>query len=306
MEDKMAEQESILQRFAGSDSAYEKSKVVVLPVPYGKTVSYREGTENGPRAILDASNSLELFDEEIGRDTYKIGITTLGELNVRSLSPEEMTAAVFEKASAIFKDAKFPVIIGGEHTVTVGAVQAAAKAFANLSVVSLDAHHDLRDSYKDSKLSHACVNRRISEICKIIIAGSRSLSKEEKNFLPNPNVAIFSAYDIMDMPKWKEQIRDMLTENVYMSIDLDVFDPSIMPSVGTPEPGGLGWYEILDFTNYIIQYKNVIGFDVVELCPIKEIIAPDFLAAKLIYRLLGYNFMANSKRALPKKEQEGQ
>jgi len=305
MEDKAVQQEYIPLRFAGADSVYEKSKVIIVPVPYGRTVSYKAGTENGPAAILDASNNLELFDEEIGRDTYKIGINTQLELNVRLLSSEEMVLAVEEKTLTLFKEAKFPVIIGGEHTVTVGAVQAALKSFQNVSVLSLDAHHDLRDSYKDSKLNHACVNRRISEICKVVIAGTRSLSKEEKNFLPNPNVTIFSAYDIMDMPNWKEKIRDTLTENVYLSVDLDVFDPSIMPSVGTPEPGGMGWYEVLDILNFIIQYKNVVALDVVELCPIKEMIAPDFLAAKLIYRLLGYNFVANTKRMNIKKEQEG-
>jgi len=304
MEDKVSQEELILSKFAGADTAYEKAKVVVLPVPYGKTVSFKQGTENGPRAILDASCGLELFDEEIGKDTYRIGINTAEELKAQMFPPEEMTAQVEERVSAFVKDDKFPVILGGEHTVTIGAVKALLKTHKNMSVFSLDAHHDLRDTYKDSRFSHACVNRRISEICSTVIAGTRSLSKEEKNFLPNPNVAVFNVYDIQDIPNWKEKIRDLLAENVYISIDLDVFDPSIMPSVGTPEPGGVGWYEVLDLIRYIIQYKNIVGMDVVELCPIKDMVAPDFLAAKLIYRILGYNFLLNNKRIAPKKEGE--
>ncbi|MFH1753109.1 MAG: agmatinase [Candidatus Omnitrophota bacterium] len=298
------QEDPVLSKFGGTDTAYEKAKAVILPVPYGKTASYRQGTENGPRAILDASCSLELFDEEIGRDTYRIGIHTADELQAQELAPEDMCAQVEEKVTSIVSGDKFPVIIGGEHTVTIGAVKALLKTYKNMSVFSLDAHHDLRDSYKDSKFSHACVNRRISEICGTVITGTRSLSKEEKNFLPNPNVAIFNVYDIQDIPNWKEKIRDALTEDVYLSIDLDVFDPSIMPSVGTPEPGGMGWYEVLDLIRYMIQYKNIVGMDVVELCPIQQMIAPDFLAAKLIYRILGYNFLLNNKRIQPKKEGE--
>jgi agmatinase len=304
MEDKVSQEELTPVKFGGTDSAYEKSKVVMLPVPYGRTASYKQGTENGPRAILNASTSLELFDEEIGKDTYRIGIHTADELKVQMLSPEEMVAQVEERVSAFVKDSKFPVVIGGEHSVTLGAVKALVKTYKDMSVFCLDAHHDLRDTYKDSKLSHACVNRRISEICRTIITGTRSLSKEEKNFLPNPNVSVFNVYDIFDIPNWKEKIRDTLSDNVYISIDLDVFDPAIMPSVGTPEPGGMGWYEALDLIRFMMQYKNIIGIDVVELCPVKDIIAPDFMAAKLIYRLLGYIFLLNNKRFAQKKEGE--
>ena len=304
MEDKVSQEDLILPKFGGTDAPYEKAKVVILPVPYGRTVSYKQGTENGPRAILDASCSLELFDEEIGRDTYRIGINTPEELKVQMLSPEEMTAQVEERVSHFVKDDKFPVILGGEHTVTIGAVKALLKTHKNMSVFSLDAHHDLRDTYKDSRFSHACVNRRISEMCGTVITGARSLSKEEKNFLPNPNVTVFNVYDIQDIPNWKEKIRESLTEDVYISIDLDVFDPSIMPSVGTPEPGGVGWYEVLDLLKYMTQYKNIVGMDIVELCPIKDMVAPDFLAAKLLYRILGYNFLLNNKRIVPKKEGE--
>ncbi len=305
MENKISQEQLAPVRFGGSDndcSLYEKSKVVIMPVPYGKTVSFRKGTENGPRAILGASNSLELFDEELGKDTYKIGIHTLGELEAQDLSSEEMIAQVQKKTSSLIKDSKFPVIIGGEHSVTIGAVNALLRAHKHVSVLYLDAHYDLRDNYNGSKLNHACVARRLSEMCRVVIVGARNLSKEEKNFLPNSNVSVFNVYDILDMHNWKEKIKDSLSDNVYISIDLDVFDTSVMPSVGTPEPGGLGWYEVLELVRFVIEYKNIIGFDVVELCPIKDMVAPDFMAAKLIYKLLGYNFMLNNKRIIPKKE----
>lgn len=304
MDNNMTGQELVPIKFCGIDVGYEKAKVVVLPVPYGRTVSYKEGTEHGPRALLNASANLELFDDEIGRDTFRIGINTLDELNVQMLPSEEMVSQVEEKVSSIVTDSKFPLIIGGEHTVTVGAVKALVKTYPDISVFSLDAHHDLRDTYKDSKLNHACVNRRLSEICRTIVAGTRSISREEKAFLPNPNVTVFNAYDIMEMPNWKEKIKDALSDNVYISIDLDVFDPSIMPSVGTPEPGGMGWYEILDLIKYLIQHKNIVGLDAVELCPIKNMVAPDFLAAKLLYRILGYNFLLNNKIGSRKEENQ--
>lgn len=306
MEDKISQEELVAPvKFGGPDnncSAYERSRVAVVPVPFGKTVSYRKGTEEGPRAILEASSNIELYDEEIGKDTYKIGIHTVDELEVQNLSSEEMVSHLEKKVSSLVKDSKFPVIVGGEHSVTIGAAKALLKTYKDLSVFYLDAHHDLRDSYRGSNLSHASVARRLSEMCNTVIVGARSLSKEEKHFLPNPNVTVFNVYDILDIPNWKEKIKDALSDNVYISIDLDVFDPSIMPSVGTPEPGGLGWYEILDLLHFVMRYKNIVGFDVVELCPIKDLVGPDFMAAKLIYRLLGYNFLSNNKKISPKKE----
>lgn len=309
MEDKISQEELTPAKFGGPDntySLYEKSKVVVIPVPYGKTVTYRKGTEGGPRAVLDASSNMELFDDEIGKDTYRIGIHTVDELEVQNLSSEEMISQVEKKVSGVVIDSKFPVIIGGEHPVTIGAAKALLKVYKDMSIFYLDAHHDLRDNYRGSPFNHACVARRLCEMCRVVIVGSRSMSKEEKNFLPHPNVNIFNVYDILDIPNWREKINDILSQDVYISIDLDVFDPSIMPSVGTPEPGGLGWYETLDLIGFIMQHKNTVGFDVVELCPVKDMVAPDFMAAKLIYRLLGYNFLLNNKKAPPKKENGSQ
>jgi len=175
-------------------------------------------------------------------------------------------------------------------------VSAFKGAFPNLSVLYLDAHYDLRDEYKGSKYNHACVARRIQEMCPVVETGVRSLSKEEKDFLNTvpERVKVMSVYDILEANNWKKDVSRMLTDTVYISIDLDVLDPSLMPSTGTPEPGGLGWYELLDFLKLVTKEKKVVGFDVVELAPAKGGEAADFLAAKIIYRLLGYVF--NAKR----------
>lgn len=261
--------------------SFEKAKVIVLPVPYGKTVTYRKGAENGPSAILSAFDNLELFDEELNKEIDTIGIHTVDSLKVKDLKSEEMISAVENKTSDVFKHNKLPVIIGGEHTVTIGAVRAAKKKYSDLSVLYFDAHCDLRDSYEGNKYSHACVARRLTEIAPIVEVGIRSLSKEENDFAISNDIKIIKMSDVM-----KAEV--CLSNNVYISIDLDVFDPSIMPSVGNPEPGGMLWYDFLTVICKIISNKNVVGFDVVELSPIKDMVGPDFTAAKLIYKLLGY------------------
>ena len=306
MEEKTVQEDVLVHKNFGDikdeSSKYEKARAVILPVPYGKTVTFRKGTDCAPRAVLEASSSIELYDDELGKDTYRIGIHTAKELEVQNLEPEVMTKEVEKKVSEVIKDSKFPVIIGGEHSVSIGAVKAMRKSYKDLSVLVLDAHHDLRDSYNGSKFNHACTSRRLSEIAPIVEVGTRSISKEEKNFLPNPNVNIFTVYDIVDIPNWREKIKDTLSEDVYISIDLDVFDTSIMPSVGTPAPGGLGWYETLDLLKFIISNKNIVGMDVTELCPVKDIVGPDVMAAKLIYRLLGYIFLINNKPKVKREE----
>ena len=216
-------------------------------------------------------------------------------LGVDNLTPEEMVSRVSAQIGELLKANKFPVMLGGEHSVTIGAVKAFKEAYPNLSVLHLDAHYDLRDELFGSKLNHGCVARRISEICPIVQVGSRSLSKEEKDFLAtqaNGRVKTMSVYDIIETPMWKDTVVNCLTENVYVTIDLDVFDPALIPSTGTPEPGGIGWYETLSLLREVSKDRKVVGFDVVELCPIQGNVAPDFLAAKLVYRLLGYIFPA--------------
>jgi agmatinase len=274
-------------------TTFKKEKVVVMQVPYEKTVTYMKGTSGGPAAIIDASKKMELFDDELNQETYKIGIHTMNPLAVTELKPEEMIDTVYAATLELLKANKFPVILGGEHSLSVGSVKAFKEHIPNISVLHLDAHYDMRNEYFGSKFNHGCVARRISEICPIVQTGTRSLSKEEKDFLntqANGRVKTINVYDILEMPLWKDVISNSLSENVYVSIDLDVFDPSLMPAVGTPEPGGIGWYETLDLLREVSKDKKIVGFDVVELCPIKGQVASDFLAAKLIYRLLGYIF----------------
>ena len=279
--------------FGGSDNnlnSFEKAGVVILPVPYGKTVSYRKGTEKGPKAILGASDKLELFDEELQKEVYRVGINTQAPVNAGDLSSKQMIDIVEKKVSNIYKKKKMPVVLGGEHSVTIGAVKAAKVEFNDLSVLYFDSHYDLKHSYEGSKYSHACVARRLLEIAPLVEIGVRSLSKDEKDFLSNNNVKTINMLDVRKNQDWRNKVKNSLSKNVYISIDLDVFDPSIMPSVGTPEPGGFGWYEFLDAIRDIVSGRNIVGFDVVELCPIKNMIAADFMAARLIYKIIGYIF----------------
>lgn len=280
-------------QFCGSDnkfSSFEKAKVVIVPVPYGETESYRKGTEKGPAAILRASENMELFDEELQKEIHTVGINTIDALKVKGLKPEKIVDLVEEKVSGILKHDKLPVILGGEHSVSIGAVKAIKNKYKDLSVLYFDAHYDLRDSYDGSKYNHACVARRLSEIAPVAEAGMRSLSKEEGDFLPHKNIRTMPMSEIMEKPNWLGTLKDYLSGNVYISIDLDVFDPSIMPSVGTPEPGGVAWYDFLKALSEVIKDKKIVGLDVVELCPIKDMVGPDFMAARLIYKILGYLF----------------
>ena len=274
-------------------SGLKKSKVAIIQAPYGGTLTYLKGAHKGPEAIINASTNMELFDDELETETYKIGIYTSPPLE---FNPGDTTEQVVNKVKGAVRDAlkagKFPVLLGGEHSVTVGAVKAVKEVFKELSVLHLDAHYDLKDEYKGSKYNHGCVARRIQEICPLVGVGLRSLSKEEKNFLDTSpaNVKTISVYDILETHDWKKKAARLLSDTIYITIDLDVLDHSVVSSVGTPEPGGLGWYEFLDFLKLITKDKKVVGLDVVELSPKEGFVTSDFLAAKLIYRLLGYIF----------------
>lgn len=279
------------------DSAGTKeSKVVILPCPYEKTVTYGKGCSKGPLAVLKASENMELFDDELKDEIYKLGIFTNKPLSLEGLSPENMIKKVENEVSKILKSQKFPVIIGGEHSISVGAVRGANEIYKDLSVLYLDAHYDLKNKYEGSMYNHGCVARRLLEFCPVVEIGTRSLSKEEQDFLDtNPdNLKIIDIYRMRGSADWQNEVITSLKNNVYISLDLDVLDPSLMPSVGTPEPGGINWYALLDLLKTISKNKKIIGFDVVELMPIKYIAAPDFLTAKLIYRLLGYIFYPSS------------
>lgn len=297
--------------FAGLNEEYsniKRAKVVVLPVPYERTTSYKKGAANGPRGIIDASTYMETFDDELNQETFRVGIHTMDELIMNDLPHEEVNKKVSEAVKEIIKANKFPVILGGEHSISAGSVAAFKESYEDLSVLYLDAHYDLRNEFDDTKFSHACVARRISEIAPVVEVGVRSMSKEEKDFLNDlpegTKVDIISVYDILDDAMWNDRVNRLLSKNVYISIDLDVFDPALIPAVGTPEPGGIGWYEFLELMHGVIMDKNIVGMDVVELCPIKDQPASDFFAAKMIYRLLGYMYSSKRLSQLKKEEKD--
>lgn len=268
-------------------SSYDTADIVILPVPYDKTSTWIRGADKGPQAIIQASANMELYDIETDSQVYKKGIFTDSPLK-SELAPKEMSRMVAEKVEHVIKAGKFPVIVGGEHSVSIGAVKAHAQNNKDISVLQLDAHVDLRDEYEGSKFNHACVMARVKELCPSVHVGIRSMDASEKDSI-EPEKTFF-AKDIVGNTDWISKVVSLLSDYVYVTIDLDVFDPSIMPSTGTPEPGGLGWYEVLDLLKNLCSAKNVVAFDVVELCPIENNKAPDFLAAKLIYKFLSYKF----------------
>ncbi|MFA5323474.1 MAG: agmatinase [Smithella sp.] len=276
--------------FGGIYPAYSlrDALFVVVPVPYDLTSTYQPGSRRGPAAIIEASTNMELYDEELKKETYLAGIHTTLPVTVDARGPKNMINAVRKKISKIVALDKMPVMLGGEHSITFGAVQALKEKYPKLSVLQLDAHADLRESYQGSPSSHAAVARRISEICPLVQVGIRSMSKEEADFLPQSKVKSYSADFVSGKKDWCEIICKNLKGDVFVTIDLDVFDPSIMPATGTPEPGGLYWRDVLRLLKSVSRSCKIRGFDVVELAPVSGIIAPDFMAAKLIYRFMGY------------------
>jgi len=277
--------------FGGLTSEYtsvDRATFWVLPVPYDLTSTYQPGSRWGPTALLEASANLELYDEALKRETYLWGVHTLPPLEADARGPVEMIGKVRTALLPILERNKFPVIIGGEHSITVGVVQAMKAKYPALTVVQLDAHADLRDTYQESPFSHATVARRITEMCPLVQVGIRSLSMEEVSFIGKNNIKTFFADFIHEKSSWIEEICHDISGDVYLTIDLDVFDPSIMPATGTPEPDGLTWRQVVGFIDELSRKATIRGFDVMELCPIPGMIAPDFLAAKLTYRLMGY------------------
>ena len=278
-----------MRNFLGlSDSLSEPetSDFHILPIPYDATATYIPGARLGPRAIIDASANLELYDHQLGFEPARAGIATLRELQVFPGDPSRMVEEIERAVGVILAEGKVPVILGGEHTVGLGAVRALA-ARDDFMLICLDAHADLRDSYQGTGLSHACYLRRASELVDCCVFGVRSLSREEARFVEGAPVRIAFAEDLTGCNR-KTVALDFIPDNIYLSIDIDVLDPSIIPATGTPEPGGLGWYETLDLLSGIISGRRVLGFDVVELCPQPGNTAPDFTAAKLVYKVMGF------------------
>jgi len=269
---------------------YDKSKVVILPVPYDATATGQPGTRNGPRAIIEASKGIEFYDEELGRNFSEPGICTLDELETVD-DAGKMTNRVYEAVKTLVSDGKKVVMLGGEHSISSGAVKAHLEKYPNLTVLHIDAHADLRDELAENKHNHGCAARRISELCPVVSVGVRSIAEEEADYLKSSNkVKMFFAKDIQNSSKWMDEAIGSLGRDVYVTFDLDALDISIMPTVGTPQPGGLHWYQTLEFLRKLAAARNVVGLDVVELCPIPGNHAPDVVAAKLICKMIGYFF----------------
>ncbi len=275
--------------FGGTEVIYDYSgsEIIIIPVPFDATSTWMKGADKGPDAILEASVNLEFYDVETRSCVYKKGIHTIPPV-VSGNSPEELVDRVSEKIAEVLSDRKFPVIIGGNHTVSIGSVKAFSGHFKDITVLQLDAHADLRQEYEGSALNHACVMARINEIVPSVQLGIRSMSEYELPFVRDGR--IFYSHDLYHDKSLYSRAIDLLTENVYITIDLDVFDPSLIPSTGTPEPGGPEYNDIMNFLRDVAQKHNIVGFDVVELCPSEYNKAPDFVAAKIIYQLLSYIF----------------
>jgi len=271
---------------------YENSKIVILLIPFDATNTWQKGASKGPDAIISASANMELYDIETKQEVYKYGIYTDNDMKERN-SSELMVDEVFQRIYQHLNSNKFVVSIGGEHSISVGAFKAFDKKFYDLSIIQLDAHADLRDYYMDSHLNHACVMARAKEYCPIVQVGIRSMSASEAKVLDEKR--IFYSDDIKKNNEWYDEVSEKVKDNVYLTIDLDVFDPSIMPSTGTPEPAGLNFDHVFNFVKHVIDNHTLVGFDVVELCPNEINKSPDFLVAKLIYMILSYRFKSNPK-----------
>lgn len=280
----------IAGRFAGLPDPYgrkEFAKIAILPIPFDKTSTYKSGSDRGPEALIEASRNLELYDIETDSQVYQLGIYT--EQPILSQTSEEMIRDGYQKVKQLLKSDKFTVTLGGEHTISFAPIKAHAEHYGKLTILQLDAHSDLQPAYENNPWSHASVMSRVKElpeVSKIVSVGIRSMSHEELPYLDRAN--IFFAHQLEG--PWIERVLDALSGPVYITFDLDVFDSSLMPSTGTPEPGGLYWQQCMSLLSQVMQKKNVTGFDVVELCPNPSNAAPDYLAAKLVYKMLSYKF----------------
>jgi agmatinase len=268
-------------------SDYDNASIAVLAIPFDETSTWGKGADKGPEAIIEASRNMELYDIETNSEVYKKGIFTAKP--VKSKKSEKMIAEARDAVKKFLGDNKFVVTLGGEHSISQGPIQAYAEKFPGLSILHLDAHSDRRDSYEGSKFSHACIMARTAEIVdNVVSVGIRSLDASELPSLKKNK--IFFAEDIVGKNDWIQNVVNELSGQVYITIDLDIFDPSALPSTGTPEPGGLDWYTVLKLMKAVAGAKEIVGLDVVELAPNPAEKSSDFLAAKLIYKILSYKF----------------
>jgi agmatinase len=274
----------IPEEFAKLDS----SKIVLIPVPYDGTSTWQKGSDKGPEAFLNASENMELYDIETRTEVYKQGIY-LADAITENSTPEAMVDAVHKSVKTFIKRNKFVTIFGGEHSVSIGTIRAFNECFDNLTVLHIDAHADLRKSYLGSKCNHACAAYEASQTTNLIQVGIRSMDVIETTVMDEEKT--YFAHELATNEFWMDSAIDQMTDNVFITFDLDALDPSILPSTGTPEPGGLFWYETLEFLKKVFEEKNVVGFDIMELCPNPNEKSSDFLAAKLYYKMLSYKFV---------------
>lgn len=272
---------------------FATARVVITPVPFDGTTCYQPGARDGARAIIDASRNLELYDAELGRSPYKAGIHTLRPVEIINGDAEAMVERTEVVTEALFKHNKFVVTLGGDHLTSIGVIRAFAKRFPNMSVLQLDAHADLRDEYEGSTLSAATIMRRTLEVCsRTAQVGIRSLSEPEAELVTERKLPMWLAADIHGRQArgdrgWIEEVVAVLSDEVYITFDIDAFDPSLVPGTGTPEPGGLGWYDAINLLTEVARHKTIIGCDVVELSPLLESHVSPVVAAKLAYKLIG-------------------
>jgi agmatinase len=286
--------------FGGLDaetSSLARAHAVVLPVPYDGTTSYRPGTRFGPHALLDASRNMELYDEVLGA-LYPFGIHTLPELEPVA-DAEAMVGRVEEAADWVLGQDKTLITVGGEHSLTTGPVRAHARRYPKLSVLQLDAHGDLRPEYHGTRFSHACVMRRVRELVPAVQVGIRSISEEEAELISREKLAVFPARRVLAMGDDYSPIVDALTDDVYLTVDLDALDPSQCPGVGTPEPGGLGWFEVTELVAQVARRRRIVGFDLMELNPVAGETRSEFLASRLLYRIWGWTLVSQGKHPGP-------
>ena len=279
-----------MKTFAGIEEKYadyNKADVLLQPITYDQTSTWGKGANKGFDAFLEAAENMELYDIETDSEVYKNGIHILPTLKDKS-SPKKMNETIKQNTQKYLRSEKFLTFLGGEHSISIGIIEAFRLKYRNLTVLQLDAHADLRQDYLGTEFNHACAVHRASKTTNLIQVGIRSMDVSEKQFLNLEKC--FFAKDIQENMGWMEESIKLMTDDVYITIDLDAFDPSIMPSTGTPEPGGLQWYETLHYLKKVFSEKQVVGFDIVEFSPIENLKAPDFLVAKLYYKLLSYKF----------------
>lgn len=274
-------------------SSYQSSHFVVLPLPYQGTVSYQTGTASGPAAIIQASTQVELFDEELLSEFFQTGVFTADPVDCQTLSPEQTQEQIYSAAAKLITDDKFILALGGEHSVSIALIKAAAQRWPNLSVLHLDAHADLRDTYQQSKFSHACVVRRLRDMSlPTTSVGIRSYSLPESSLLDKSTITarqIAQARpDSSAQTRWIDQVLASLSDTVYLTVDIDAFDPAQAPGTGTPEPGGLDWYEVTALLRRVAQTKQIVSADIVEVIPQIAGEVTEFLAARLAYKIIAY------------------